>query len=82
MTHTILGIHIKDRQGKVPEVQQSLSKYACNIKTRIGLHDIHGDECSTTGVILLEVKGKEEDISALKDELGKHADVQEMVFED
>lgn len=41
--HTIIGIHVTDRVQHAGEVQQTLTKHGCQIKTRIGLHEISED---------------------------------------
>lgn len=60
---TILGIKIEDRMKEAGEVQKLLSRYGCSIKTRLGLHEVAGDYCSTSGLIILELAGPAEDRS-------------------
>lgn len=55
--HVILGIHLAHRLQHAPRVQQLLSAYGCQIKTRIGLHDAGNGYCSSAGLILLELAG-------------------------
>ncbi len=55
--HVIIAVHITDRLKKVPAVQALLSKYGCNIKTRIGLHETSHEVCSANGILLLEMFG-------------------------
>jgi len=57
--HIIMGIHIDDRIKKANEVQELLTEYGCNIKTRIGLHEVTGSFCAGYGLILLELVGGE-----------------------
>ena len=38
--HIILGIHITDRLKNAVDVQKVFTEYGCNIKTRVGLHDV------------------------------------------
>jgi ACT domain-containing protein len=80
--HVIVGIHVQDRHGKVPDVQEILTEYGCSIKTRVGLHDVHEDHCSTSGIILLETAGPRADIDALVEKLQAldAVEVQTMVF--
>ena len=59
MKHTIFGVHITDRVKNVPAVQAILTKYGCNIRVRLGLHDTSEDRCSPCGLVLLEVIGAE-----------------------
>lgn len=82
-THIILGVHITSRQVNAVKVQELLTKYGCNIKTRIGLHHVHQDICSTNGLMLLHMCGDENLCLELGDKL--HAipgiTVQKMVFD-
>lgn len=57
--HIIMGIHIDDRIKKATEVQELLTEYGCNIKTRIGLHEVTGSFCAGYGLLLLELVGEE-----------------------
>jgi metal-responsive CopG/Arc/MetJ family transcriptional regulator len=82
MTHTILGIQLKDRHSTANDVQNILTEYGCIIKTRIGLHDVHGDKCSPTGIIVLELHGEEKEIKKLISKLGsvKGLRLKKMIF--
>ncbi len=81
--HVILGVHITNRVKSVPDVQELFTKYGCSIRTRIGLHDVHDDYCSPSGMILLEMSGEKKAIKKLEKKLKaiKGVDVQKMVFE-
>ncbi len=83
MKKTILGIQITNRLTKAPEVQKLFSKYGCNIKTRLGLHDVSESSCSPTGLVLLEMFGKEEEILNMERELKaiEGINIQKMIFE-
>lgn len=59
MKHTIFGVHISHRTENVPAVQALLSKYGCNIRTRLGLHDADATSCSPSGLLLVDVFGPE-----------------------
>jgi hypothetical protein len=65
----IMAIKINDRPDHATNVQEILTKYGCNIKTRVGFHDVSEDQCSMDGLIMLQLFGKEKDIQALFDEL-------------
>ncbi len=54
----ILGIQICDRLKAADKVQKILTIYGCNIKTRLGLHEVTDDFCSESGLILLELFGE------------------------
>jgi hypothetical protein len=57
MKHTIFGIHISHRTENVPAVQAVLTKYGCNIRTRLGIHDADMTSCSPSGLVLVDVFG-------------------------
>ena len=57
--HIILGVHVTDRATRAGEVNALLSKYGCNIKTRLGLHHVTTDACGPNGLMLLEMAGDE-----------------------
>ena len=58
--HIILGVHVTDRIKDAVKVQAVFTEFGCNIKTRIGLHDVAGTVCSGTGVVLLEIVSGED----------------------
>jgi len=80
--HTIFGIHITHRTENVPAVQACLTKYGCSIRTRLGIHDADGGECSPSGVVLLDVFG--DHVEAFYEELQslEGIDLQRMEFAD
>jgi hypothetical protein len=55
--HVILGIHITNRLRNAGEVQKVFTEYGCNIKTRLGLHEVADNYCAGEGVVLLELIG-------------------------
>ena len=79
--HIILGVHVTERLKKAVEVQALLSQYGCNIKTRLGLHEV-GNVCSPNGLLLLEMWGEDEICFELADKLAaiEGIEVQRMVF--
>ncbi|MEI7474653.1 MAG: hypothetical protein WCK67_07720 [bacterium] len=79
---TVLGVFLSGRHNVAPKFQEVLSTHGCSIKTRIGLHNVADGVCSPSGVILLDVLGSDEEISALeKDILAiEGAQVQKMSF--
>lgn len=80
--HIILGIHITNRLKNAVEVQKAFTEYGCNIKTRVGLHDVDANVCSPSGVVLIEFFGSDAEAEAMMGKLngieGVH--VQKMVF--
>lgn len=81
-THYILGVHLDDRVKRATEVQQLLTDFGCNIKTRIGLHEVTGDFCAGYGLILLEMISNPDKVDELAGKLKKidGVSVQQMVF--
>ena len=67
--HYIVGLHIHDRLKQAPAIQQVLTKYGCNIKTRLGLHEVSGEYCAANGIVLLEMVGEKKTIDAFVNEL-------------
>ncbi len=78
MTITVIGITLENRIETSVEFQKLISKFGCEIRTRIGLHPSREDICLNRGIVLLEVNGKAE---RLIEELSKEQDVQTMEFE-
>jgi hypothetical protein len=82
MKHTIFGVHISHRTENVPALQATLTKYGCNIRTRLGIHDADATSCSPSGLVLVDVFGAEVDdfYNELKDLKG--VGLQRMDFEE
>ncbi len=82
-THIVLGVHITGRQVNAAKVQELLTKYGCNIKTRLGLHNIDECSCSTNGLLLLHMSGEPSASHELAEKLSalSGVSVQKMVFE-
>jgi hypothetical protein len=68
--HTIYGVHIQNRGENALRVQQVLTEHGCNIKTRLGLHEVDGRDCSTGGLLILEVHGNPAQCEAMRNKLG------------
>ncbi len=83
MKKIILGIQITNRMTKAPEVQRLFTKYGCNIKTRLGLHDVTDNICSPSGLVLLEMFGSEQEVLQMEKELKgiEGTNVQKMMFD-
>ncbi len=80
--HIILGIHVTERLKNAVEVQKVFSEYGCNIKTRIGLHDVDDRACSPSGVVLIEFFGAAAEADAMTAKLNEveGVEVKQMVF--
>lgn len=81
--HIILGVHITDRVGHVSSVQQLLTEYGCNIRTRLGLHEADAGFCSSNGLLLLEMTDDAKTADALAEKLNaiEGIEVKKMVFD-
>ena len=81
--HIILGVHITDRIKHVKSVQELLTEYGCNIKTRLGLHEVDGKSCSPNGLLILELVGETTKCQQLTDKLDalEGVDVKQMIFD-
>lgn len=79
--HIILGVHITDRFRHVELVQHLFTEYGCNIKTRLGLHEV-GNVCSPNGLVLLELVGDRALCDQLEQKLTavEGVEVKKMVF--
>ncbi|MFO8087271.1 MAG: hypothetical protein R6T91_05610 [Bacteroidales bacterium] len=79
----ILGLYITDRVKDAVQVQNILTKYGCSIKTRLGLHEVVNEYCSTSGLILLELTGDMAEMDKLEMELKSVSElqVQKMEFD-
>jgi hypothetical protein len=60
MKKTILLILIDDRKNTAVNIQKILTDWGCTIKTRLGLHDGVLDNCTNTGLLILELVGAED----------------------
>ncbi len=55
MEFKIVGIKLENRNETALQVQNTLTKYGCYIKVRLGLHNLNEQICSQNGLILLEL---------------------------
>ncbi len=65
----IFLILIGNRKSAAIEVQKVLTEYGCLIKTRLGVHDNSEKSCSESGLIILELVGKDNDIEEFAEKL-------------
>lgn len=56
---TIIGIGVENRKETAQKVQDILTAFGCDIKTRLGLSDYRETECSYKGLILVDVPNRE-----------------------
>lgn len=61
MKKSVLLVLIGNRKEAAVNVQKILTGWGCMIKTRLGIHDGVLDNCSDSGLLILELVGKDED---------------------
>lgn len=78
----ILGVRITDRKKEAGDVQKVLTTYGCSIRTRLGLHEVSTEFCSSQGLLILELFGDKTEQDKLEAALIAVAGVQvrKMVF--
>lgn len=60
MKKSILLVLVGKRKEDAVKIQQILTAWGCIIKTRLGIHDGVLDNCSDSGLLILELYGTEE----------------------
>ena len=78
----ILGIQVTDRIKEAGSAQKVLTRYADNVRTRLGFHELTDATCSRTGFIIIELCGDDAKQNSLKKELESIGglNVKEMLF--
>jgi len=78
----ILGVHVTNRVKNIAQVQKVLTTYGCNIKTRLGLHEVGEAYCAPNGLLIIETYGAQKKILELEKKLKKISGlaVRKMVF--
>ncbi len=56
---TIVSVIILNRDDVAVKVQKILTAWGCMIKTRLGIHDGVLDNCTQTGLLVLEMVGED-----------------------
>lgn len=65
--YQIMIIRVNHRINSSDKLQKVFTKYGCNIKTRLGLHEA-GKACGVDGLIILQlVKGAQDNIDFMND---------------
>ncbi len=75
MDRTLLIVLIDKRKESAVTAQKILTEWGCMIKTRLGIHDGLLDDCSNSGLIILELVGQKQK----KDELARKLNLLEGV---
>lgn len=66
---SLMAIKVNGRESKAPHLQEKLTKYGCNIITRVGFHETSEDKCSMDGIIILQLCGEDSEINALYNDI-------------
>jgi hypothetical protein len=61
----IVGIRVNHRHVNAARLQEALTRFGCQIRLRVGLHETNENFCSDDGVILLQVCGEQQTIDEL-----------------
>ena len=69
MKKSIMVVLVGNRMESAVEVQKVLTETGCFIKTRLGLHDGTPEQCTNTGLIILELMGDEQSKKTLFEKL-------------
>ena len=70
----VMVIRASKRRENVDALQKVLTKYGCNIKMRLGLHEA-GDVCSDDGLIILHLTDADGEVPAFKKALKELAGI-------
>ncbi len=71
MIYKVILIKIDHRSTEAVKVQNILTEYGCNIKVRLGLHEVSKDFCANDGLIVLEVDGTADELKSIVEALNK-----------
>jgi hypothetical protein len=71
MGKSIMIVLVGNRQESAVQVQKAFTEMGCFIKTRLGIHDGSPEQCTNTGLIILELIGDPKSKHDLNDKLKK-----------
>ena len=69
MLYRLIMIRIEKRDPEAVDVQNILTEFGCCIKTRLGLHEVETDQCSSSGLIILQLGAEFCDVDAFMKKL-------------
>lgn len=69
MIYKVVLIKIDHRATEAVRVQGILTDFGCNIKTRLGLHEVSNEFCANDGLVVLEVEGEKDIVAQMIDKL-------------
>lgn len=65
----IMAVVLENRVETATRVQEVLTRFGCNIRTRLGVHQATPDICSNQGLILLQLFGDDPLVRQLEEQL-------------
>ena len=75
MEYQLVVVKVGSRENTATKVQSILTSFGCNIKVRLGLHDLPEGACSPEGLIILQVTASDDELKKILDELNGLGDV-------
>ncbi|MDC7235078.1 MAG: hypothetical protein PQJ58_17730 [Spirochaetales bacterium] len=69
MEYQLVAVKVGHREDTAASVQTVLTEFGCNIKVRLGLHDLPEGACSPAGLIILQVTAAQEELDAFLNKL-------------
>ena len=75
MDYQLVAIKIGSREDTASQVQKVLTSFGCNIKVRLGLHDLPENSCDPSGLVILQTTADEDALSSFLNELNSMDDV-------
>lgn len=70
----LMAIVMNHRRENAKSLQDVMTKYGCEIKVRLGLHEA-GDVCSDNGLIVLQLTNNDDEIKNFEAELNALAGI-------
>jgi hypothetical protein len=71
MKYKIILIKIDHRIQEAASVQSVLTEYGCNIKVRLGLHEVSHEICAQDGMIILHADGSDQELNSMLEKLNR-----------
>lgn len=71
MIYKVVLIKIDRRSTEAVKVQSILTEFGCNIKVRVGLHEVSKEFCANDGLVILEVEGDKRKLNKMVSQLNK-----------
>ncbi len=81
MTYKVILVKIDHRSTEAAKVQNILTEYGCNIKVRLGLHEVSKEFCANDGLVVLEVEGAATELGNMLSSLNEIAYVDAKLIE-